>query len=32
VGAVYDLKSGKVEWLGPHSEEKELVEGKARAK
>ncbi len=32
VGALYDLESGKVEWLGPHPDQKELVEGKARAR
>jgi carbonic anhydrase len=32
IGAIYDLESGKVEWLGPHPGEKELVEGKARRK
>lgn len=31
-GAIYDLESGKVEWLEPHPEEKELVGGKAGAK
>lgn len=25
VGAVYDLKSGQIEWLGPHPEEKRLL-------
>jgi len=32
LGAIYDLESGKVEWLGPHPGEKELVGGKPRAK
>jgi carbonic anhydrase len=27
-GAIYDLESGKVKWLGPHPEEKELTGGK----
>jgi carbonic anhydrase len=31
-GAIYDLESGKVEWLEPHPGEKELVGGKAGAK
>lgn len=31
-GAIYDLASGKVEWLGPQPLEKELVGGKAGAK
>ncbi|MEW6657765.1 MAG: carbonic anhydrase [Thermodesulfobacteriota bacterium] len=32
IGAIYDLESGRVEWLGPHPEQKELVEGKPRVK
>jgi len=28
MGAIYDLESGQVEWLGPHPGERELVEGK----
>ncbi|MBI4795005.1 MAG: carbonic anhydrase [Deltaproteobacteria bacterium] len=31
-GAIYDLESGKVEWLEPHPGEKGLVGGKAGAK
>ena len=31
-GAIYDLESGKVEWLEPNPEEKELVWGKGGAK
>lgn len=31
-GAIYDLESGRVEWLEPHPGEKELVGGKAGAK
>ena len=25
IGAIYDIKSGRVEWLGPHPNEYELV-------
>lgn len=32
MGALYDLESGKVSWLGPHPEEKRLLAGPAGAK
>lgn len=32
VGAIYDLESGKVEWLGPHPGEKAKVVGKSPIK
>ncbi|RJR36459.1 MAG: carbonic anhydrase [Deltaproteobacteria bacterium] len=32
MGAIYDLESGKVAWLGPHPQEKELLGSKAEAK
>jgi len=32
MGAIYDLESGKVAWLGPHPQEKELLGGKAEGK
>ena len=30
VGAVYDLKSGKVNWMGPHPQQAQLVAGEAK--
>jgi carbonic anhydrase len=30
VGAVYDLKSGKVNWMGPHPQQGQLVAGEAK--
>ncbi len=30
VGAVYDIKSGKVNWLGPHPQQAQLVAGEAK--
>jgi carbonic anhydrase len=31
VGAVYDLDTGKVEWLGEHPDQKKLLEGSSKA-
>lgn len=30
VGAVYDIKSGKVNWMGPHPQQAQLVAGEAK--
>ena len=30
VGATYDIKSGKVNWLGPHPQQTQLVAGEAK--
>jgi carbonic anhydrase len=30
VGAVYDIKSGKVNWMGPHPQQAQLVTGEAK--
>jgi carbonic anhydrase len=30
VGAVYDIKSGKVSWMGPHPQQAQLVAGEAK--
>ena len=30
VGATYDIKSGKVTWMGPHPQQAQLVAGEAK--
>jgi carbonic anhydrase len=30
VGAIYDIKSGKVSWLGPHPQQAQLIAGEAK--
>jgi carbonic anhydrase len=30
LGARYDIKSGKVSWLGPHPQQAQLVAGEAK--
>jgi carbonic anhydrase len=29
-GAIYDIDSGKIQWLGPHPEQERLLGGKKR--
>ena len=30
LGALYDMKSGKVSWLGPHPQQAQLIAGEAK--